>query len=57
MDELMQEVGGDGFMIHLPTTRLAIAQMCDGVAPILRRRGSIRSGYEFRTFKENLQAF
>lgn len=57
MDELMQEVGGDGFLIHLPTTRLAIAQMCDGVAPILRRRGSIRSGFAGRTFRENLRSF
>jgi FMN-dependent oxidoreductase (nitrilotriacetate monooxygenase family) len=57
MDELMEEVGGDGFLVHLPTTRHAIAQMCDGVAPILRRRGSIRCGFEHRTFKENLLAF
>ncbi|MFN8719609.1 MAG: NtaA/DmoA family FMN-dependent monooxygenase [Rhodospirillales bacterium] len=57
MDELMQEVGGDGFLIHLPTTRHAIAQMCDGVAPVLRRRGSIRSGFEHRPFRENRRAF
>jgi len=57
LDEIMEEVGGDGFLIHLPTTRLAIAQMCDGVAPILQRRGSIRSGFEHRTFRENLFAF
>jgi FMN-dependent oxidoreductase (nitrilotriacetate monooxygenase family) len=57
MDELMQEVGGDGFLIHLPTTRLAIAQMCDGVAPILRRRGSIRDGFDGKTFRDNLRAF
>lgn len=57
MDELMEEVGGDGFLIHLPTTRLAIAQMCDGVAPILRRRGSIRDGFTGRTFRDNLRAF
>ena len=57
MDALMEEVGGDGFMIHLPVTRHAIAQFCDGVAPILRRRGSIRDGYAYKTFKENLRAF
>ena len=57
MDELMEEVGGDGFLIYLPTTRHAIAEACDGLAPVLQRRGSIRSSYDYPTFKQNLRAF
>ncbi|MGO4560005.1 NtaA/DmoA family FMN-dependent monooxygenase [Mesorhizobium sp. 2RAF21] len=57
MDEVMQEVGGDGFLITAPSQRVAVAEICDGLAPVLRRRGSIRSGYDGKTFRENLQAF
>jgi FMN-dependent oxidoreductase (nitrilotriacetate monooxygenase family) len=57
MDEMMQEVGGDGFLMNLPTTRLKVAEVCDGLAPVLQRRGSIRTHYEGKTLKENLLAF
>ncbi|AMM21580.1 FMNH2-dependent monooxygenase [Frondihabitans sp. PAMC 28766] len=57
MDEVMQEVGGDGFLIGLPVTRKNITEVCDGLAPELRRRGLIRDGYEHDTFRENLLAF
>jgi FMN-dependent oxidoreductase (nitrilotriacetate monooxygenase family) len=57
MDELMEEVGGDGFLFYLPTIRHTITEICDGLAPVLQRRGSIRSSYNHATFKENLLAF
>jgi FMN-dependent oxidoreductase (nitrilotriacetate monooxygenase family) len=57
MDELMEEVGGDGFLFYLPTTRKVIADIADGLAPILQRSGSIRSFYEYPTLKQNLMAF
>jgi len=57
MDELMEEVGGDGFLFHIPVLRHKMAEMFDGLCPVLRRRGSIRDGYQFKTFKENLLAF
>jgi FMN-dependent oxidoreductase (nitrilotriacetate monooxygenase family) len=57
MDEIMAEVGGDGFLFYMPTTRRNIADVADGLAPILRQRGSIRSGYEHATFRDNLLAF
>jgi FMN-dependent oxidoreductase (nitrilotriacetate monooxygenase family) len=57
MEEAMQEAGGDGFLIALPVTRKNITEVCDGLAPALRRRGLIRDGYEFPTFRENLLAF
>jgi alkanesulfonate monooxygenase SsuD/methylene tetrahydromethanopterin reductase-like flavin-dependent oxidoreductase (luciferase family) len=57
MGELMEEVGGDGFLFYLPTTRMQIAEIADGLAPVLQRRGSIRKGYDYETLKENLLAF
>ncbi|AMM22550.1 FMNH2-dependent monooxygenase [Frondihabitans sp. PAMC 28766] len=57
MEEAMDEVGGDGFLIGLPVTRKNLTEVCDGLAPVLRRKGLIRDGYEHDTFRENLLAF
>lgn len=58
MEEVMDEVGGDGFLVALPTvTRTSIAALTDGLAPVLQRRGAIRSEYTGATLRENLQAF
>ena len=45
MEDLMAEIGGDGFLIYMPTTRLNLAMVADGLAPALRRRGLIREEY------------
>jgi FMN-dependent oxidoreductase (nitrilotriacetate monooxygenase family) len=58
MGELMQDgQAGDGFLIASPITRKSIAEIADGLAPALKRRGLIRSGYEGTTFRDNLLAF
>ncbi|MCW2602456.1 MAG: FMNH2-dependent monooxygenase [Pseudonocardiales bacterium] len=57
MGEIMDEVGGDGYLIHGLINRGRVTQMTDGLAPALRRRGLIRSEYAYDTFKENLLAF
>lgn len=57
MGEMMDEVGGDGFLIRLPVTRTAVATIADGLAPVLRRKGLIRDGYEHTTLRENLLSF
>jgi FMN-dependent oxidoreductase (nitrilotriacetate monooxygenase family) len=57
MGEAMEEVGGDGFLLSPEVTRRNIAEIADGLAPALRRRGLIRDGYEHKTFRENLLAF
>ncbi|MET1043283.1 MAG: NtaA/DmoA family FMN-dependent monooxygenase [Microbacteriaceae bacterium] len=57
MGEVMDEVGGDGFLIALPVTRKNITEVCDGLAPALRRRGLMRDSYQAGTFRENLLAF
>jgi long-chain alkane monooxygenase len=37
--------------------RRTIAEYVDGLSPALRRRGLIRDGYDYPTFRENLLAF
>ncbi|WP_159501233.1 NtaA/DmoA family FMN-dependent monooxygenase [Microbacterium sp. 18062] len=57
MGDIMDEVGGDGFLIYLPMTRRSIAEVSDGLGPALRRRGLIRDEYQGATLKENILAF
>jgi FMN-dependent oxidoreductase (nitrilotriacetate monooxygenase family) len=57
MSEIMDYVGGDGFLLRGPLDRAVITEICDGLAPVLRRKGLIRSEYPFGTFKENLLEF
>ncbi|MET2011755.1 NtaA/DmoA family FMN-dependent monooxygenase [Microbacterium chocolatum] len=57
MEELMDEIGGDGFLIYMPTTRMNFALMADGLAPVLRRRGLIRDGYTGTTLRDHLREF
>jgi alkanesulfonate monooxygenase SsuD/methylene tetrahydromethanopterin reductase-like flavin-dependent oxidoreductase (luciferase family) len=59
MGEIMEEVGGDGFLIMgwPGLTRRYIAEITDGLAPALQRRGLIRTGYSHDKFRENLFEF
>jgi FMN-dependent oxidoreductase (nitrilotriacetate monooxygenase family) len=57
MGDLMDEIGGDGFLLYLPTTRFNMAMVADGLAPALRRRGLIRDEYTGSNLQENLLAF
>lgn len=58
MDEIMQEVGGDGFLIRYETvTRRAIAEITDGLVPALQRRGLTRRSYTYDQFRDNLLEF
>jgi alkanesulfonate monooxygenase SsuD/methylene tetrahydromethanopterin reductase-like flavin-dependent oxidoreductase (luciferase family) len=57
MGETMQAIGGDGFLVGHTLTRRTIAEFTDGLAPALRRRGLIRSGYSFKRFRDNLLEF
>ena len=58
MAEAMQEAGGDGFLLfNGEFTRRYIAEICDGLVPVLQRRGLTKTGYTERTFKDNLMAF
>jgi long-chain alkane monooxygenase len=57
MGEIMDAVGGDGFLLYPEMTRRSIAEICDGLAPALQKRGLTRTHYEYKTFRENLLAF
>ena len=57
MGDAAQEIGGDGFMITEGVTRRAISEITDGLAPALKRRGLIRTGYQHKLFRDNLLAF
>ena len=57
MAEVMQQVGGDGFVFSGPLSRRYVAEVVDGVVPALQRRGLVRRGYEHAHFRDNLFAF
>jgi FMN-dependent oxidoreductase (nitrilotriacetate monooxygenase family) len=57
MGEIMEEVGGDGFLLFPSMTRHVISEITDGLSPALRRRGLIRDGYDSTTLRENLLDF
>ena len=55
--ELMEEAGGDGFVIAGPLTRRYIAEVTDGLVPVLQRKGLVRDGYSHAHFRDNLMEF
>ncbi|MEO6502781.1 MAG: NtaA/DmoA family FMN-dependent monooxygenase [Jatrophihabitantaceae bacterium] len=58
MCELMEEVGGDGFLLANDTlTRRSIAEFVDGLIPELQRRGAVRCEYSAQTLRGHLSEF
>lgn len=58
MEEAMQAVGGDGFLIALPNvSRKSAAEITDGLVPALQQRGLVRKKYEHAMFRDNLLAY
>ncbi len=58
MEAAMAEIGGDGFLMHArPLTRRYLAEVLDGLVPILQRRGLVRSRYETDTLRGHLAEF
>jgi alkanesulfonate monooxygenase SsuD/methylene tetrahydromethanopterin reductase-like flavin-dependent oxidoreductase (luciferase family) len=57
MGEVMEEVGGDGFLLYPQMDRRTIAETCDGLGAALQKRGLVRTRYEGTTFRDNLMAF
>jgi FMN-dependent oxidoreductase (nitrilotriacetate monooxygenase family) len=58
MGEVMEEVGGDGFLFSLPNvTRRSIAEITDGLVPALQQRGLTRRAYGHKQFRDNLLEF
>ena len=57
MDELMQEVGGDGFLITGHFKPRFVTSIVDELVPELQRRGLTRTGYDSAHLRDNLLAF
>jgi alkanesulfonate monooxygenase SsuD/methylene tetrahydromethanopterin reductase-like flavin-dependent oxidoreductase (luciferase family) len=57
MGEIMDEVGGDGFLLYPEINRRTIAEICDGLGAALQKRGLTRTEYDGATFRDNLMAF
>jgi FMN-dependent oxidoreductase (nitrilotriacetate monooxygenase family) len=58
MGEVMQHVGGDGFLFSLPNvSRRSIAEIADGLVPALQKRGLVRTAYAHAQFRDNLLEF
>ena len=58
MGEVMQDVGGDGFLFSMPNVnRRTLAEIEDGLIPALQDRGLVRKAYEHKQFRDNLLAF
>jgi len=58
MVDLMEEVGGDGFLVTDPEfTRRYISEIADGLVPALQKRGAVRKRYDHVMLRDNLLAF
>jgi FMN-dependent oxidoreductase (nitrilotriacetate monooxygenase family) len=58
MSEVMEEVGGDGFLFSLPNvSRRVLAEVEDGLIPALQARGLTRAAYGHEQFRANLLEF
>jgi alkanesulfonate monooxygenase SsuD/methylene tetrahydromethanopterin reductase-like flavin-dependent oxidoreductase (luciferase family) len=61
MGEIMEEVGGDGFLITRPYTTFVsqqyITEICEGLVPALQRLGLVRTEYTKSTLRETLREF
>jgi FMN-dependent oxidoreductase (nitrilotriacetate monooxygenase family) len=58
MDEVMTEIGGDGFLlVSEELNRRTLAEVADGLVPALQKRGLTRTHYSFEQFTDNLLEF
>ena len=58
MAEIMEHVGGDGFLLSMPNvTRRTLAEIEDGLVPALQSRGLVRTHYDHEQLRDNLLAF
>jgi FMN-dependent oxidoreductase (nitrilotriacetate monooxygenase family) len=60
MEEMMNEVGGDGYLITSPEKKLNrryVTEITDGLVPALQRRGVVRNSYTYEQFRDNLLEF
>lgn len=58
MEAAIEEIGGDGFLMHArPLTRRYLAEILDGLVPLLQKRGLVRNQYGAATLRGHLSEF
>jgi FMN-dependent oxidoreductase (nitrilotriacetate monooxygenase family) len=60
MGEVMDAVGGDGFLITTPVLRVSrryLTEVADGLVPALQKRGLARTSYAHELLRDNLREF
>jgi FMN-dependent oxidoreductase (nitrilotriacetate monooxygenase family) len=57
MGDLMEEVGGDGFLISGALSRRYVGEITEGLVPALQRLGLTRTSYTHKHFRDNLKEF
>ena len=60
MEAVMEEVGGDGFLVRQPfhdINRRFILEIAEGLVPALQRRGLVRTEYSAPTLRGTLREF
>jgi len=57
MIEIIEEVGGDGFIIAGPLNRRYVTEVTEGLVPVLQKRGAVRSAYAHAHFRDNMMEF
>ncbi len=60
MAEVMEEVGGDGYLLKQPfdsISRRAILEVTEGLTPALQRLGVVRTRYATTTLRQTLLEF
>jgi FMN-dependent oxidoreductase (nitrilotriacetate monooxygenase family) len=60
MGEVIEQVGGDGFLITTPVLRVSrryLVEIADGLVPALQKRGLVRTAYTHAMLRDNLRAF
>lgn len=60
MQAIMEEVGGDGFLITMhnqAVSRRHVLEVTEGLVPELQRRGLVRTHYSGRTLRDTLREF
>jgi long-chain alkane monooxygenase len=57
MQEAMEEIGGDGFLITGHFKPSYVATIADELVPVLQKRKLVRTEYSHEHFRDNLMAF
>jgi alkanesulfonate monooxygenase SsuD/methylene tetrahydromethanopterin reductase-like flavin-dependent oxidoreductase (luciferase family) len=54
LEEVMDQVGGDGYAVRGSLMPRSVLPMVEHVVPILQERGLTRKGYRYSTFRQNM---